>query len=91
MVVVVWAGVGRGGSFFPRIRGFGERFDESLPACAFFSFFFLSGNQLALSNVILSAGISPQWLSDLRRLWTTVFRRVASEPVSLIQSYTMPG
>lgn len=35
--------------------------------------------------------ISPQWLSDLRRLWTSVPRRVAWKLVSLIAPYTMPG
>ena len=34
---------------------------------------------------------SPQRLSELRRLWTNVPGRVASELVSLMVSYAMPG
>ena len=45
-------------------------FDHSFPACAFF--FFSNGDQLARTNSTFQARISPQWLSELRRLWPNV-------------------
>ena len=51
---------------------------HSLPA--FFLFFSLwSGYKLAHANSTLYAGINPQWLSGLRRLWPNVFWQVACE------------
>ena len=69
------------GGFWGKARRF--------PTCAFF--FFLTGDQLAHTNSTLYARIGPQWLSERRRLWPSVSRRVACEPVSLIDSHSMPG
>ena len=54
-----------------RIQGLGggRGVKKSFPACAFLS---SSGDQLARTNSTLSAKISPQWLSELIRLWTSV-------------------
>ena len=57
--------------FFSQSWIMGEIFDESIPACAsgvFCVFFFLSGDQLAHTNSTFYARISPQWLSESRRL-----------------------
>ena len=56
------------GGFFLACEGFGRMFDHSFPACAFF----LIGDQLTHTNYTLYAKISPQWLSELRRLCPTV-------------------
>ena len=40
--------------------------------CLFFLAFFFCGDQLTHTNSTLSARISPQWLSELRRLWPNV-------------------
>ena len=42
------------------------------------------------TNYTLNARISPQWLSDLRRLWLSVPLRVACELVFLVGFHTMP-
>ena len=71
----LWTGLWlpyRNGGFFvvafsSHARILGRIFNNSFSACAFF-FFFLSGNWLAHTYSILQARISPQWLSELRRL-----------------------
>ena len=50
--------------------------------CAFFFFFFWSGYKLEHTNSTLFVRISPQWLSELRRLWPSVPWQVACELVS---------
>ena len=54
-----------GGGFFLACEDFGRMFDNSLPGLRFF---FLSGDYLAHTKSTLSARISPQWLTELRRL-----------------------
>ena len=44
--------------------------NHCLPACSFF--LSVSGDQLVLTNSIPKTRISPQWLSEPRRLWTSV-------------------
>ena len=65
------------GAFSSRAKIFGRMFDNSFPACAvfvvvvvvcFFVSLFRSGDQLAYTYSNLYARISPQWLSELRRL-----------------------
>ena len=46
---------------------------------------------LAHTNFTPYSGISPQWLRQLRRLWTCVAWGVAYESISLIDSHIMPG
>ena len=70
-----WSG---GGGFSLTCQDFWRMFDHSVPACAF-------------SPPTHVARISPQWLSELRRLWLSVFWRVACELVFLIDSHTTPG
>ena len=75
---------------------------EDLPAL----FIFLSGDQLARTNFTSSspssssillfcfvAGISPQWLSELRRLWPVFPDELDVSLFSLIAigSHTVPG
>ena len=52
------------------------------------SFFFLSEYQPMHTNSILSARVSPQWLTVLRRLWPSIPWRVASNLVSDMFLYT---
>ena len=83
-------------AFSAHARIFGESFDDSLPACAFFSSPLfppppLSGGHLARANSTLQDGTTPQWLSKLRQLWTSVIWPVTYELVSLIGSHTTPG
>ena len=56
------------------------------PRQRLFSFLFLfnGGDQLAHTNSALLAKISPQWLSELKRLWPSVPWRTAYELVSLL-------
>ena len=49
------------------------------PACAFF---FLSGDEPSHTDPTLYARISPQWLSELRRLWPNVPLQAVCELVS---------
>ena len=56
---------------FPCVRGFVENARHFIPRLRFF-FFFLSGDKLAHTKSTLQARISPQWLSELRRLWPSV-------------------
>ena len=51
--------------------------NESVPACVFvfllfFVVVFFSGDQLARTSSTLHGRMSPQWLSELRRLWSSV-------------------
>ena len=52
------------------------RFNESFHACAFaylfIYLFIVGGDQLTCTTSTLYVEISPQWVSDLRRLWTSV-------------------
>ena len=67
------------GGFFLACEGFGRMFDHSFPACAFLFFFFffpffffeLQNSSRTLISLFY-ARISPQWLSEPRRLWPTV-------------------
>ena len=87
------------GSGFVLARDLGESFGDSFfPSCALiFFFFFFSGDQLAHINpppFFFGGGgcrVSPQWLSELRRMWPRAPWLVACELVSLIGSHTMPG
>ena len=71
-------GGGGCGGFFLTCNDFGRMFDHSFPTSAFF-FFFL---KWILTNSILNARISPQWLSKLTWLWPNVCWQVAYELVS---------
>ena len=54
---------------FPRVRGFCENVRQIIsPLRLFFLFFFLSGDQFVQTNSTPQARISPQWLTELRRL-----------------------
>ena len=57
----------------------------------FFFFFFRSGDQIAHTNLTFWDRISPQWLSQLRRLWPNVPDEFACALVSLKSAHTMPG
>ena len=67
---------------------FGRMFDHSFAVCAFFLLllllFFFFEVEISLRTLIplLCARISPQWLSELRRLWPNVPSQVACEFVS---------
>ena len=63
--------------------GVGGGVRRTSPRLRFFFFFFLSEDQLAhtfstlfFPPLFFTPGISPQWHSELRRLWTSVPRRV---------------
>ena len=62
--------VGDGG-FFLACEDFGGRFDDSVPACGFL-FCFFKWRSARAHQFHFKAIISPQWLSELRRLWTNV-------------------
>ena len=66
---------------FPSLQGFWENL-RRFPTCVFVCLFFLSGDQLAHTNSTLYARISPQWLSELGRLWPAVPLQVAGKLVS---------
>ena len=53
-------------------------------------FFFCSGDQLVHTNFNLKADVSPHWFNELRRLWTSIFWRIASKLVFMMGSHTMP-
>ena len=75
---------------FSSFWGFGGKVQSAFLACAFF-FFGLSWDQIAHTIFLSYDRISPQWLSELRRLWPSVSWWVACELISLIGSHTMPG
>ena len=58
-----------GGVFFLACEDFRRMFHHSFPGPAFFFFFKV---EISLRTLILYARISPQWLSELRRLWPNV-------------------
>ena len=78
-----------GYSFFLACDDLGEKsFDESVAVC---SFIFLGGDQLAHTSKFHSLSqVSPRWLSELRRLWSSVYRRVVRVFFSLKGSDTIP-
>ena len=51
---------------------FWENVQPFIPRLRFFVVVVGSGNQLAHTNSTLWTRISPQWLSELRRLWPNV-------------------
>ena len=61
-------GGGGYGVFFFAAKTFGEGAAFHSPP----AFYCLSGDQLAHANSTLYASIGPQWLSELRRLWSSV-------------------
>ena len=72
---------------FPSLRGLlGEGSTKNLLPALFFPKAEISWR----APIPLQFSISPQWLSELRRLWTSAPWRVARELVFLIGSYTMP-
>ena len=73
-------------SFFLACEDFGGRFDDSLPA---YAFFFRAEIILRTLLPPFGARISPQWLSELKRLWLSIPLGAALELVSLIGSDTM--
>ena len=66
---------------FPRMPGLWEECSTIHSPLVLF-FFFLSGDSLSHTNSTLLGRISPQWLSELRRLWPSVPWWVACELVS---------
>ena len=75
--------------FFFTCKDFGGSFNYSFPSCTFFiiiiSFFLFSGD-----HFYSLARIRPQWLSELRWLWTSIPWQVACELIWLIGSHMMP-
>ena len=68
--------------FVPVCEEFGKMFDHSFPACAFLFCFVKLEVSLRTLIPLFDARISPQWLSELRRLWPNVPWQVACELVS---------
>ena len=57
-----------GGGSFLAYEDSGRMFYHSLPACAFFFFFFRERETISRTLLpLIYARISPQWLSELRR------------------------
>ena len=69
------------------MRGFYGKVRRFIPHLRFF--FFQSGDQFANTNSTFMTRISPQWLSELRWLWTSIPWRVACKFVFLMDSHTM--
>ena len=63
------------------LRIWGERFDDSFTTCTFFICVLKVEISLCkpMSPIFLKARISPQWLSQLRQLWRSVFWWVTCE------------
>ena len=57
----------------------------------FFFFFFKVGNTSRTPISLFQAMVNPQWLSELRRPWSSVAWKDTCEFVSLKGSHTMPG
>ena len=81
-------------AFSPAHEDLGRRFlmTQSPPALLFvYHSFIFNGDQLVHTNFTLCAMTSPQWLSELGRLWPSVPGRIACELVFLRGSHAMPG
>ena len=80
-------------AFSSLARILGGRFDDSFPACAFlFCFVVLSRDQLEHPQFhFMKVRISPQCVSELRRLWLSFPDELRVSSFSLIGAHTMSG
>ena len=65
-------GGGGGGGFFLACEDFRRLFDNSVPTCAFLFIYLSVEIRSHVTNSTFQPRISPQWLSELRRLWPSV-------------------